>query len=190
MGEQWRYRLRSAILLAALFGLPAWAIIGNPWESTPDPGPSARRETPIQSTARAPIESNSAPTEPVSPPASRVAPEAPQVAQAAFAEDSTATHHAVPSSVARTAADEYAQRASHGAYRWQEIQHRLRELGATYYLLETWGPGGEQFRFHCQVAVAGNSSYARSFEAVGANALEAMEEVLQQVELWRAGDTP
>jgi hypothetical protein len=66
-------------------------------------------------------------------------------------------------------------------------QRRLRELGATYYLLETWGSQGELFRFYCKAAVAGNASYTRYFEATDTEPLRAMAKVLEQVQEWRAG---
>jgi len=69
-------------------------------------------------------------------------------------------------------------------------QHRLRELGATYYLLETWGRNGELYRFHCKMAVAGNPDYTRHFEATDNDASRAMQQVLEQVEAWRAGRGP
>ncbi len=67
------------------------------------------------------------------------------------------------------------------------MQDRLRQLGASYYLLETWGNQRQFFRFYCQMAVGGNSSYTRYFEAINANPLEAMGDVLRQVEDWRGG---
>jgi len=45
------------------------------------------------------------------------------------------------------------------------MQDRLRQLGATYYLLETWGNQRQFYRFYCQMAVGGNSSYTHYFEA-------------------------
>jgi hypothetical protein len=66
-------------------------------------------------------------------------------------------------------------------------QRRLRDLGATYYLLETWGSQGQLFRFYCKVAIAGNASYTRYFEATDSEPLQAMAKVLEQVQGWRAG---
>jgi hypothetical protein len=67
------------------------------------------------------------------------------------------------------------------------MQDRLRQLGATYYLLETWGNQRQFFRFYCQMAVSGNASYTHYFEATNANPLQAMADVLRQVEDWRGG---
>jgi hypothetical protein len=67
------------------------------------------------------------------------------------------------------------------------MQDRLRQLGATYYLLETWGNQKQYYRFYCQMAVGGNNGYTHYFEATNANPLDAMAEVLHQVEAWRGG---
>ncbi len=64
------------------------------------------------------------------------------------------------------------------------IQNRLRQLGATYYLLESRGDQQQQYRFYCKMAVGGNRNYTRCFEAVDAEPLRAMSQVLQQVETW------
>jgi hypothetical protein len=63
---------------------------------------------------------------------------------------------------------------------------RLRELGAVYYLLETWGSEGQRFRFHCKMAIGGNPGYTRHFEATDAEPMQAIARVLSEVEAWRA----
>jgi hypothetical protein len=70
------------------------------------------------------------------------------------------------------------------------MEQKLREYGATYYLLETWGNNGELFRFHCKMAIGKNSHYTRHFEATDRDALRAMNQVLERVEAWRAGPGP
>ena len=67
------------------------------------------------------------------------------------------------------------------------VQQRLRQLGATYYLLEAWGSDRQLYRFYCKMAVGGNASYTRYFEATDSNPLQAMAQVLQQVETWCSG---
>lgn len=62
---------------------------------------------------------------------------------------------------------------------------RLQELGAQYYLLETWGSQPGQFRFHAKLALTPNSAYTRQFEATAADPLVAVEQVLREVEAWR-----
>jgi hypothetical protein len=71
------------------------------------------------------------------------------------------------------------------------MEQRLRELGATYYLLETWGAGGDRYRFFCKMAIAGNADYNRNriFQATAVDPLRAMQDVLGQVEQWRSGST-
>ena len=67
------------------------------------------------------------------------------------------------------------------------MQKLLKQQGATYYLLETWGSDGELYRFHAKMSVAGNPNYTRHFEATDRDALGAMRNVVAQVEAWRAG---
>jgi hypothetical protein len=67
------------------------------------------------------------------------------------------------------------------------IQDRLRKLGATYYLLESWGSRQDLYRFYCKMAIGGNPNYTRHFEATHSEPLRAMALVLKQVEAWRTG---
>jgi hypothetical protein len=69
------------------------------------------------------------------------------------------------------------------------IQGRLQELGATYYLLESWGNQQQMYRFYCRMAVGGNANYTHYFEATESEPLQAMLQVLRQVETWRQGGT-
>jgi hypothetical protein len=64
---------------------------------------------------------------------------------------------------------------------FSQIQQQLRQLGVTYYLLETWGNQRELFRFYCEVPIGGNPNFVRHFEATHAEPLQAMTQVLQQV---------
>jgi hypothetical protein len=70
---------------------------------------------------------------------------------------------------------------------FSQAEHRLRQLGATYYLLESWGQQEQLYRFYCRVAVAGSPNYTRYFEATAAEPLGAMSRVLAEVEAWRGG---
>lgn len=72
---------------------------------------------------------------------------------------------------------------------FSSLERRLRELGATYYLLETFGDG-RQYRFHCRMAVAGGGDFSRPFEATGNDPVATMLTVLRQVEDWRLGRMP
>jgi hypothetical protein len=66
-----------------------------------------------------------------------------------------------------------------------DIPKRLKDLGATYYVLESWGNDEQLYRFYCRMAVAGSSDYTQCFEATDANPQQAMQRVLRQVESWR-----
>ena len=68
--------------------------------------------------------------------------------------------------------------------RFSQIQKRLRDLGAVYYRLETWGSTTPGFRFQCRVALGGHKGLSRHFEATDFGALASMEKVLAEVELW------
>lgn len=68
-----------------------------------------------------------------------------------------------------------------------QIQQRLRQLGTTYYLLETWGSDGQSYRFYCRVPIRGDRTNSRYFEVIDTDQLRAMSRVLRQVETWRAG---
>jgi hypothetical protein len=77
------------------------------------------------------------------------------------------------------------QRASRaGADRFSACQARLRELGSTYCLLETWGSGAELYRFYCKVGIRGSTNFTRSFEATDPDPVGALSKVVQQVEEW------
>jgi hypothetical protein len=69
--------------------------------------------------------------------------------------------------------------------RLHELGSRLQRLGATYYVLESWGNDQQLYRFYCKVAVAGSADYTHCFEATRADPLEAMREVVRQVEAWK-----
>ncbi len=72
--------------------------------------------------------------------------------------------------------------------RFTAIERKLREYGASYYLLETLGNEGE-YRFHCRMAVSQNPNYSRHFEATDRDPIRAMNTVLERVEAWRSGRT-
>lgn len=65
------------------------------------------------------------------------------------------------------------------------IPSRLQALGATYYVLESWG-NQQQYRFFCKMAVGGDADYTHCFEAIEADPLQAMRQVMRQVEAWRS----
>jgi hypothetical protein len=60
-------------------------------------------------------------------------------------------------------------------------------LGATYYLLESWGDQERQYRFYCEMAIGGNTRYKRSFWSIDTDPVRAMAQVLEQVQAWQVG---
>jgi hypothetical protein len=72
-----------------------------------------------------------------------------------------------------------------GDARFGQMHERLRQLGATYVLLESWGDQHQAFRFYCKIAVAGNPHYTYRFEATDTDPVHAMAKVVDQVERWR-----
>jgi hypothetical protein len=73
--------------------------------------------------------------------------------------------------------------------RFTTIQQRLRQLGASWYALETWGTEG-RFHFTCRVSVEGNPSLSRLFQSSDAEAVQAMAKVLHDVEAWKSPQSP
>jgi hypothetical protein len=69
---------------------------------------------------------------------------------------------------------------------FRAAETRLRDLGATYYLLETLGSAGDQYRFVCKVAAIGQPDQMLAFFAVDRDPLAAMNNVVRQVEGWRS----
>lgn len=61
----------------------------------------------------------------------------------------------------------------------------LRSLGAANYTLENWGGSGELFRFRCSIALGQNEDHTRHFEAVGADPLQAVHQVVGEVTSWQ-----
>jgi hypothetical protein len=74
--------------------------------------------------------------------------------------------------------------------KFRQAETRLRELGATHYMLETWGPDNNRYHFVCKMAIGGNADVSRVFQAFGDDPWQAMQTVLQQVEDWRARPQP
>lgn len=68
--------------------------------------------------------------------------------------------------------------------RLQQIRQRLEQLGAEYVMVESQDGGA--YRFHCRMLVDPRSRFTRSFEASSFDAIAAGEQVLRDVESWRA----
>ncbi|MBS0209883.1 MAG: hypothetical protein JSS27_13120 [Planctomycetes bacterium] len=77
------------------------------------------------------------------------------------------------------------QRELRGKDWFADAQQRLRELGATYYLLETWGQNGQLYRFHCRMAHGAQGDAVQNFEATDTDPAAAVKTVVEQVEAWR-----
>jgi len=67
------------------------------------------------------------------------------------------------------------------------VQDRLRQLGATYYVLETCGDEKRDFRFYCRMSLGGNPRVTKPFWCFDRDPLKAMTLVLKQVEDWQTG---
>lgn len=71
--------------------------------------------------------------------------------------------------------------------RFSAMEQHLRQGGALYYRLESWGNAPGLYRFHCRMPIAGNVNVTQNFEATDKDALQAMSRVVAQVDQWRAG---
>ena len=87
-----------------------------------------------------------------------------------------------PTSAVPRAAEPKIDEATLG--RLQQIRQRLEELGAEYVIVETQDSG--RFRFHCRMLVDERSRFTRPFEGSSFDAVAAGEQVLRDVEAWRA----
>jgi hypothetical protein len=65
------------------------------------------------------------------------------------------------------------------------VLDRLQKLGATYFVLETYGDEIREFRFYCRMSIGGNRQVTRPFWCSDTDPLKAMTQVLKQVEDWQ-----
>jgi hypothetical protein len=68
---------------------------------------------------------------------------------------------------------------------FKEAESKLRRLGATYYLLESLTPAGDNYRFFCKVAGT-QPEAVMAFVATDSDPLKAMHSVVRQIETWRS----
>ena len=82
--------------------------------------------------------------------------------------------------------------------RFEQIQEQLQRLGATGFLLEWFGTSRQLYRFQCEMPLGRSSPggqargggpatvqhAVRHFEATSENSLQAMENVLAEIEAW------
>jgi len=202
---------RALIMLVCVVGIPAWALSGTSWSemvkklqdfrwpailnpvaastsAKPDEAPRFARSKP---TVSSPADRNPAPLahivvnpplmpEAAATPAQPSTPSASGVVPVGY-QASDPTELAVIPQPIESAVDASALSADP----FHLIPDRLRQLGATYYLLESWGSEQQMYRFYCKMAVGGSADYTRYFEASHSDPLQAMRQVLQQVEAWR-----
>jgi hypothetical protein len=71
--------------------------------------------------------------------------------------------------------------------RLKYVIQRLRQLGATYFVLEPCGDEKAGFRFYCRMSIGGNPQVIKPFWYFDGDPLKAMTQVLKQVEEWQSG---
>ncbi len=167
-------------------GAPAAAdpmLSASPWSenlAAREPGP-LRPVASVSDAARNPFDGNRLPN-------AQTADAAGGVQQASFSESPPSAKSRGGATLAGEAPNS-STAITPSTAQFRRIEQRLRELGATYYLLETWGPSGDRYRFFCRMAIAGNSDYGRNriFQSTDSDPLRAMQSVLEQAEQWRSG---
>ena len=65
------------------------------------------------------------------------------------------------------------------------IEQKLRQFGASHYLLERWGGEQQLYRFRCEMPFLGQAGFHHHFEATAESPLRAMTEVLEKIDAWR-----
>jgi hypothetical protein len=71
--------------------------------------------------------------------------------------------------------------------RLQQIRGSLEQLGADYVIVDTQESG--RYRFHCRMLVDASSRFTKPFEAASFDPVAAGEQVLRDVQSWRAAAT-
>jgi hypothetical protein len=177
---------RALIMLACVVGIPILALSGASWSEILKKIEDFRWPAIVNPASASPsATSNEAP---------RLAQAHPPVAPAASVQSAvvSAGHQEsasiLPSVVSAAGASSPGAAVS-AADSFGSVQDRLRQFGATYYLLESWGAERQMYRFYCKMAVGGSAEYVRCFEATNAEPLQAMLQVLRQVEAWKEGGT-
>ena len=61
----------------------------------------------------------------------------------------------------------------------------LQSLGAADYRLERWGSGGTLYRFHCAIALGSDNDFTREFDAVDADPVAAVRQVVGEATAWQ-----
>ena len=70
-------------------------------------------------------------------------------------------------------------------HNFESLGTHLESLGATYYKVEKWGYRGEFFMVTCFIALSADHTHAKHFQAIGSDAVTAMQTVIVEVERWK-----
>jgi hypothetical protein len=183
--------VRALVMLACAVAVPALAMSGASWSEVLKKFQDIRWPAILSPAAASPAMAESeAPRFPplgpaVRPPVATCVTEAPHSGCDEMGTGSEPAGSNCGKSASREVPVPISSQPRSAEHRLQELGTRLQRLGATYYVLETWGSQQQLYRCYCKVAVAGNAGYTHCFEAVHGEPLQAMLQVLQQVETWR-----
>lgn len=97
--------------------------------------------------------------------------------------------NAQPPSVTSTSSSQASAAGFPPGY-FREAELRLRQLGATWYRLETLEPQADHYRFFCKVALGPKEEETLAFFATDRDPLAAIEHVVRQIEGWRSAAQP
>jgi hypothetical protein len=196
---------RALIMLACLVGIPALALSGASWSDVLKKIEDFRWPELMKSVAECispPVKLDDAPAFATalptpagltgSPPAAIQSPrsQVPTMASVLPGQVATPPQSAVVPAGYQAPADRdlsATASASPAADPFIAAQERLKQLGATYFLLESWGNRQQMYRFYCKMAIGGSAEYTRAFESTDQEPLQAVLNVLRQVETWRQG---
>lgn len=67
----------------------------------------------------------------------------------------------------------------------ESLLEQLRSWGAAEYTLEKWGNNGQLYRFRCAMALTESDELTRQFEAVAADPVGSIEQVVGEVASWQ-----
>jgi hypothetical protein len=101
-------------------------------------------------------------------------------------ENQPADRTAIPNANAPAATtDNMASLEATEADRLPPLLSRLQEIGGADPKLAPWGSSGELYRFCCRARMDNMPALSRHFEAVAAEPVAAVEQVIAKVEAWR-----
>jgi len=162
--------LRAFLMLACVVGIPAFALSGTSWSELVKKFQNIQVPAILNlASASSSATSDEAPRLPL-PKLAEMSPKpSPAVNHTSRPEANFAANTQIPPGI-------------------HEIENKLQQFGATYYVLEAWGSDEQLYRFYCKMAVGGNADFTHCFEATDADPLQAMLHVLKQVEAWREGE--